>query len=75
MTLIDYIKPMDREALEAFSVRCGTTPGQIRQVAYGRRASAELAIRIDRGSDGRVSSESLRPDIDWEYLRSKPKAA
>ncbi len=74
MKLLDYIKPLAKEQLEAFAGSCGSTVGQIKQVAYGRRASAELAIRIDIASSGQVSCEDIRDDIDWEYLRGRKDA-
>lgn len=74
MKLLDYIKPLEKEQLEVFATSCGSTVGQIKQVAYGRRASAELAIRIDIASGGQVSCEDIRADINWGYLRG-PKAA
>ncbi|MDG9928511.1 MULTISPECIES: YdaS family helix-turn-helix protein [unclassified Pseudomonas] len=69
MNLHSYIKPLSKEDLEAFSARCDTTSGQIKQVAYGRRPSAELAIKIEIASGGRVTCEQLRPDVNWGYLR------
>lgn len=76
MTLLDYIKGLDKEQLEAFAAGCETSVGQIKQVAYeNRRASAALAIAIDRMTTGEVSCEALRPDIDWQYLRQNPKRA
>ena len=75
MKLLDYIKPLAKDQLEAFAAGCGSTVGQIKQVAYGRRASAELAIRIDMASGGEVACEDIRADIDWSYLRGKKVAA
>lgn len=75
MKLLDYIKGLNKEQLEAFAAGCSTTVGQIKQVAYGRRVGAELAIAIDRNTAGQVSCEELRPDIDWQYLRQNPKQA
>lgn len=72
MKLLDYMKSLDKSQLEAFAAACSTTVGQLRQVAYGRRTSAELAMSIDRATKGGVPCEELRPDIDWQYLRSKP---
>ncbi|SED27026.1 helix-turn-helix domain-containing protein [Pseudomonas marginalis] len=70
MTLLDYLKGLDAAQLEAFAACCGTSAGQLKQIAYGnRRSNAGLAIAIDRQTTGRVTCESLRPDIDWEYLR------
>ncbi|MBP0943113.1 YdaS family helix-turn-helix protein [Pseudomonas alliivorans] len=71
MNLNDYIKRIGKSHLSDFASRCGTTVGQLKQVAYGyRRPSASLAICIDRESCGEVVCEELRPDIDWAYLRN-----
>lgn len=75
MKLLDYIKGLSKEQVEAFAAQCATTVGQLKQVAYGRRVGAELAIAIDRSTGGEVSCEDLRPDIDWQYLRKNPKQA
>lgn len=70
MTLLDYMKKVEKAELERFAESCGTSLGQLRQVAYGnRRASAGLAIAIDRETNGQVPCEETRPDIDWAYLR------
>lgn len=70
MTLLDYIKGLNTDQLGAFAACCETSAGQLKQVAYGnRRANAGLAIAIDRQTMGRVTCETLRPDIDWQYLR------
>jgi|GEM_PF-354407 len=71
MTLLEFIKPLDKQALLAFAKQCETTPGQLKQVAYGnRRASAALAIALERETDGAIRCEDTRPDIDWAYLRN-----
>lgn len=76
MNLYEYIKPFEREDLDSFAARCGTSAGQLKQVAYGnRRPSAGLSICIERESKGSVVCEQLRPDIDWAYLRSTSKRA
>lgn len=71
MKLLEYIRPMTAEELKAFAGLCGSTVGQVKQVAYGRRASAELAIRIDIASGGGVRCEDIRADINWGYLRGE----
>ena len=76
MVLLDYIRGLDKEQLEGFAKSCNTSVGQLKQVAYGnRRASAALAIDIDRSTSGSVPCEVLRPDIDWDYLRGRSAAA
>lgn len=76
MTLLEYIKKLDRVQLEEFAAICETSVGQLKQVAYEhRRANAALAIAIDRNTKGEVPCEALRPDIDWKYLRGNQSAA
>lgn len=76
MTLHDYIKLLDKTALEGFAARCGTSVGQLKQVAYGyRRPGAALAISIERESNRSIVCEQMRPDIDWAYLRNTQTAA
>lgn len=71
MTLIEYLKSIDVDAAKIFASSCGTTLGQIRQVAHGnRRAGESLAINIERETGGLVRCEDMRPDVDWAYLRN-----
>lgn len=70
--LLRFLNAQSVEDQRAFAVACGTTVGYLRQVAYEhRQCSASLAIVIDRESGGAVSFESLCPDADWEYVRSR----
>lgn len=42
-----------------------TSRGYLRQIGYGnKRASAELASRVEMATGGKVSRKELRPD-DW----------
>lgn len=76
MQLLDYLKTLNFDAQKAFAERCKTSVGQLKQVAYGyRRAGAALAILIEKESGGGVRCETLRPDIDWGYLRGTSEAA
>lgn len=72
MDLREFLRSLgSRQAREEFARRCETSLGQLQQVANGhRRAGESLAINIDRESGGKVPCEQLRPDVDWEYLRS-----
>lgn len=57
-----------------FADRCGTTVGHLNNIAYDDKTCGEdLAVRIDRESGGKVPVESLRPDVDWAYLRGTAK--
>ncbi len=75
MTLKDFLKTLDSSQQSVFAESCGTSIGQLKQVAGEfRRAGEALAINIERESGGKVACESLRPDVDWNYIRStKPK--
>ncbi|MEJ3576539.1 MULTISPECIES: YdaS family helix-turn-helix protein [Pseudomonas] len=75
MNLRSYIKTLDKPTFEYFAGACETTVGQLRQVAYdNRRASAKLAINIERETCGAVTCEELRNDIDWAFLRKSSLA-
>lgn len=75
MTLHEFLKGLNKADLGVFASRCGTSAGQLRQVAYcNRRASAALAVNIERESKGAVVCEVMRPDIDWAYLRGSEAA-
>lgn len=75
MILHAYIKVLDKAGLDDLAMRCDTTAGQLKQVAYGhRRASGGLAVSIERETQGAVTCEQLRPDIDWAYLRGSKAA-
>jgi DNA-binding transcriptional regulator YdaS (Cro superfamily) len=55
---------------DRFAERCGTTGGHLRNVSYGYKQAAEsLAINIERESNGAVTVEELRPDVDWSVIR------
>lgn len=70
MNLHEFLKPLESEGLALLAAACDTSPGQLKQVAYGnRRPSASLAINIERETKGQVICEELRPDIDWAYVR------
>lgn len=46
-----------------FAEKCGTTPGNMSQIAYGGSVSAKLAKTIHEKSEQKVLLEELRPDI------------
>ena len=68
MKLIDYLRPFDRPARDAFAMRCGTTLGHMTNVAYGYTPCApELAVSIEQESGRAVTRPELRPD-DWQRI-------
>ena len=75
MSLHAYIKILDKAKLDDLAARCETTAGQLKQIAYGnRRASVRLAVSLERETQGKVTCEQLRPDVDWAYLRGSKAA-
>lgn len=63
-SLLAYLKDFssDKERKE-FAKNCGTTQGNLMQVAYGGSVSAKLAKTIHEKSDKKVLLGELRPDI------------
>lgn len=78
MDLKTYYFGLAGDQREIFARKCGTSPGHMRNVAYGdRTASTELAVAIERESKGAVSRVDMFPDnyLDkWPEL-SEAKAA
>lgn len=71
MDLKTFLETMSTDERDEFAERCGSTGGHLRNVSYGYRSCAEgLAIAIERESKGKVRCETLRPDVDWKYLRN-----
>jgi DNA-binding transcriptional regulator YdaS (Cro superfamily) len=71
MELKIYLESMTLVEREAFAVKCGSSAGHLRNVSYGYRTCAEsLAIAIERESKRKVRCETLRPDVDWQFLRN-----
>lgn len=66
-----FLEPLSLAEREEFAKRCETTAGHLRNISYGYRSCAEsLAIAIERESGRQVRCESLRPDVDWQFLRN-----
>ncbi len=71
MDLKSFLETIPIAEREAFAQRCGSTAGHMRNVSYGYRTCAEsLAIAIERETSGKVRCETLRPDVDWQFLRN-----
>lgn len=64
MKLLTYIEGMDRR--RELAAACGASPDYLWQIATGwnkRKASHELARRIEEATAGEVTRHDLRPDI------------
>ncbi len=72
---MEYLNGLPVVDQASFAQRCGTTVGYLRKaVSVGQRLNAELCINIERESSGKVTCEAIRPDVDWQYLRSSAPA-
>jgi DNA-binding transcriptional regulator YdaS (Cro superfamily) len=75
MHLKQFLSGMTLKQRSAFAERCGTSGGQLRNIAYGYKRCAEsLAINIERESARQVLCEELRPDVDWQFIRGTTNA-
>ena len=79
MDLKTFFFGLSPEGRDAFSEKCGTTAGHMRNVAYGYKpASTELAVAIEHESKKAVTRQEMFPDTfkkKWPELRpSKQKA-
>ena len=72
MSLKEFLKTLaTKEERESFAGRCSASFGYLQHVANGvRKASAQLAISIERETGGLVTCEETCPNADWEYIRS-----
>lgn len=77
-----YINSLSRADQDAFAEVCDTSISYLRKAMSIKQPLREsLVIDIERESGGVVRCESLRPDVDWAYLRrsgsresAKPRA-
>lgn len=77
-----YLNDLTPEAQENFAVRCGTSIGYLRKaISAEQKIGEKIVIAIERESAGTVRVESVRPDVDWAFLRgtsrrkSEPRVA
>jgi DNA-binding transcriptional regulator YdaS (Cro superfamily) len=69
--LLTYLNSLDIESQAHFAARCQTTLGYLRKACSIKQQLGDgLCLRIGIESKGAVSPEDLRPDIDWQYMRS-----
>ena len=70
-TYLNDLPPVDQAN---FAKRCGTSIGYLRKAVYtDARIGESIVIAIERESRGAVRCEQLRPDVDWQYIRSTGK--
>lgn len=69
-----YLNSLEVDDQTSYAERAGTTLGYLRKALSTKERIAEsTAIALDRESGGEVPVESIRPDVDWSYLRGTAK--
>ncbi|HCC80405.1 MAG TPA: Cro/Cl family transcriptional regulator [Methylophaga sp.] len=69
--LIAYLNQLEPDQRVDFCTRCGTSVGYIRKASsIGQRLGESLCINIERESNQLIRCETLRPDVDWGYIRN-----
>jgi DNA-binding transcriptional regulator YdaS (Cro superfamily) len=74
MKISEYLKETGLSQM-AFANSLGVTQGTVGFWLHNKPPTMERAIQIERVTEGKVTCEELRPDIDWAYLRGSQKEA
>lgn len=70
-SLRSYLNSLPKDQQQAYAQRCGTTLNYLRKaISTNQRLGADLAVLLAKESDGAVAFDSIRPDVDWGYVRS-----
>jgi len=70
MNLSSYFATQPRGTKLALSKRLNVSQTIVSQWALGtKRPTADNAINIERETDGAVTVEEIRPDVDWKTIR------
>lgn len=74
MNLQEYLKQEGRGALARLSEEIGIKPPIVSFWVSGQRqVPAERCPEIERITNGQVTCEELRPDVNWAVLRNSGK--
>ena len=73
-SLRKYLNNLPVSEQDDFAKRCETTRLYLRTaINTPKKLGGNICINIERESGGAVTCESIRPDIDWQYLRGTNK--
>ena len=66
MDITTYLQQHKASARRDLAEAAGTKLIYLRQISRGlRRASADLAIRLEHASHGLITAREVRPDLPW----------
>ena len=54
---------------------CGIKQPSIWQAKETGRCSAELAMAIEKATDGRITAAQIRPDLPWPHISEGERVA
>lgn len=70
MTLAEYLRP--RGSTRRLALQLGVAPQLVTQWSTGaRQVPAERCLVIERVTEGDVTCEEMRPDVEWAVLRDR----
>lgn len=68
--LLKFLNRLSKPERLVFCTACDTSERYLRKaVSINQQLGESLCIRIERESKRQVLCESLRPDVDWAFLR------
>lgn len=74
-TLRDYINRLSTDEQNEFAARAGTTIGFLRKaISVKQKLGEGICIRLVKASEGSLTPEDLRPDVDWDVVRDSRAA-
>ena len=74
-TLRDYINGLSTDEQNDFAARAGTTIGFLRKaISVKQKLGEGICIRLVKASEGVLTPEDLRPDVDWDVVRDSRAA-
>lgn len=68
---VDYLRGLKRIEKVALCNKCEISIRWLENLLYAnRQPSPELAVRLEKASNGHLTRQALRPDLDWALIGS-----
>ena len=70
-----FLKNLSPDEQIIFAKKCGTTIKYLRKRLCDKssRLGEKICIEIEDKTNGQVTCEELRPDVNWSVLRNKSR--
>ena len=68
-----FLKTLTISEKKEFATKCGTTINYLRKRMSDRTSNLgiKICIEIEIHSEGKVTCEDLRPDVNWSVIRGR----